>query len=158
VRNLCLARAFLILATFAVPSSAAVAAGPTREFIVQLEQQLTDALSRVDVPTIERLWADDFVFIAPNGRMFTKPERVARLAPADKVESGGGGGATAENNKVTARVFGRTAVAVIYSNWHGGADGGDFSERYVATHVWTERGGRWQLVLAHVTQVKEDAP
>lgn len=153
--NLPLARAFLILAVFSVPSTAAFAAGTTREFIVRLEQQLTDALSRVDVPTIERLWADDFVFIAPNGRMFTKPERVARLTPADKVESGGG--ATAENDKVTARVFGRTAVAVVYSIWRGSADGLDFSERYVATHVWTERRGHWQLVLAHVTQVKDDA-
>jgi ketosteroid isomerase-like protein len=154
VFNLPLARTFLVLATLSVPGTAAFAAAATPEFIVQLEQQLTDALSRVDVPAIERLWAPDFVFIAPNGRMFTKPERLARLAPADTVE--GGGGATAENDKVTARVFGRTAVVVVYSTWHDIADGSDVPERYVATHVWTERRARWQLVSAHVTRVKDD--
>jgi ketosteroid isomerase-like protein len=144
----------LILATLVVPNTAAFAQAAMQDVIVQLEQQLTDALSHVDVPTIERLWADDFVFIAPNGREFTKPERLARLAPAQKAESSGG--ATAGNDKVTARVFGRAAVVIVYSTWKGNADGHDFLEHYVATHVWAKRGSRWQLVSAHVTQMKDD--
>src|SRR5450755_3512381 len=47
------------------------------------EQELNDALSAVDVKTIDKIWAEDFVFVNPSGRISNKAKRMAGLKPSD---------------------------------------------------------------------------
>lgn len=54
-----------------------VAAADIVQELVRVEQQLTDALANYDTRTIDRLWADDLVFVGMNGKVSSKFERLS---------------------------------------------------------------------------------
>jgi ketosteroid isomerase-like protein len=118
--------------------------------IKQAEAQLADAFTRQDVTRIDGLWSDDFVFTAPNGRVFTKQQRLAGMKPLppDATPT-----LINRNDQVTVRVYGDTAVATVLSTWKA-ADAAT-GDQYQATHVWVKRQGRWQMVAAQVGQLKK---
>jgi ketosteroid isomerase-like protein len=118
--------------------------------LVRLEQKLTDALVRNDVANVERLWADDLMFVGTDGKSSTKTERLASMkapaSPAIAVLS-------ATNDEVKVRLYGETAVVTLLSTWNVRVNDRDSSNRYSTTHVWTRKRGRWLLVTAHVSRV-----
>lgn len=114
------------------------------------EQELNDALSAVDVKTIDKIWAEDFVFVNPSGRISNKAKRMAGLKPSDPTTPP----LVSTIEDVQVRVFGTSAVAIVKTTWRGTIDSKPIVESYVATHVWNRSGGRWQLSSAHVSQVE----
>jgi ketosteroid isomerase-like protein len=123
---------------------------PARE-IIDLERQLTDALVRLDVVTTEKLWSDDLVFVAPDGKVTSKVQRLTGM----KAQIGVTGPAvsSAANDDVKVRIYGETAVVTLLATWRGTANNREFSDTYMTTHVWSKHGGRWLLVSAHVSRV-----
>jgi ketosteroid isomerase-like protein len=122
---------------------------PERQ-IRQLEQQLNDALSSIDVKTIDKIWADDFVFVNPSGRITNKVQRMAGLKPRDTSMPS----LMSTIDDVQVRVFGTMAVAIVKTTWRGTVDAKPILDRYVATHVWKRSGARWRLTSAHVSHVE----
>jgi ketosteroid isomerase-like protein len=57
------------------------------------------------------------------------------------------------NEEVKVQLYGSSAVVTVRSRWVDKA-GKQQSGDYQATHVWVKQQGRWQLVAAHVSQVK----
>ena len=138
----------LILAVLAVGCVTAAHQNAESE-IRQAEAQLADAFTRQDVTIIDALWSDDFIFTAPNGKVFTKQQRLSGMKPLppDATPT-----LINRNDQVVVRIYGDSAVAMVLSTWQmANASTGD---QYQATHVWVKKQGRWQMVAAQVAQLK----
>lgn len=118
--------------------------------LIELERQLSDALVKGDASVLDRLWSNDLVFTFPNGRVSRKPERLAGQKPSDQSSQ-----SSNLNDEVKVYVYGNTAVVTVLSTWRGKAGAQEYSDQYQATHVWVKQQGRWQLVAAHVSQLKK---
>jgi ketosteroid isomerase-like protein len=118
--------------------------------LIELERQLSDALVKEDIAVLDRLWSNELVFTFPNGKLSHKAQRLAGQKPSDQPSQ-----STNINDQVKVYVYGNTAVVTVLSTWRGKAGGQEYSDQYQATHVWVKRQGRWQLVAAHVSQVKK---
>lgn len=118
--------------------------------LIELERQLSDALVKEDTAVLDRLWSNDLVFTFPNGKVSGKTERLAGQKPSAQPSQ-----STNLNDQVKVYLYGNTAVVTVLSTWRGKAGTQEYSDRYQATHVWVKQQGRWQLVAAHVSQVKK---
>ena len=118
--------------------------------LIELERQLSAALVKQDAAILDRLWSNDLVFTFPNGKVSTKAERLAAQKPSDQSAQ-----STNTNDQVKVHLYGNTAVVTVLSTWKGKAGTQEYSEQYQATHVWVKQQGRWQLVAAHVSQLKK---
>ena|SRR5262245_42896215 len=116
--------------------------------LVELERQLSLALARQDASVLDRLWSEDLVFTFPNGQVSNKARRLAAQKPSVDPNQ-----LTNRNEEVRVHLYGNSAVVTVRSRWldKSGTQQGD---PYQATHVWVKQQGRWQLVAAHVSQVK----
>lgn len=116
--------------------------------IKQAEEELNLAFNKFDASALERLWGDDLAFVFPSGAIASKAERLAGFKPSPNIPS-------STNESVDVRVYGDVAVAIVVSKWTGTSNGKPFATRFRATHVWAKRVGRWEMVSAHVSQMKE---
>lgn len=115
----------------------------------ELERQLSEALSKQDAPVLDRLWADTLVFTFPDGKVTNKAQRLAAQKPSvDPTQL------TSRNEDVKVQLYRNSAVVTVRTRWDGKAGTQSFSTLYQATHLWVKQSGRWQLVAAHVSQVK----
>ena len=124
--------------------------GSIESQLIELERQLSDALVKQDARTLDRLWSRDLVFTFPSGTMSDKSKRIAAQKPSDASAD-----STNINDLVKVHVYGKTAVVTVLSTWKGKAGTQAYADQYQATHVWVKQQGRWQLVAAHVSQVKK---
>jgi uncharacterized protein (TIGR02246 family) len=121
-----------------------------RQDLIRLEQQMTDALVRSDVQTVETLWADDLVWIGINGKPSSKSEQLSRMkapAPANATTL------SAKNNEMKVQVYGDTAVVTVQSTWTTRTESSETKADYTATHVWRKQRGKWKLVSAQVSRL-----
>jgi ketosteroid isomerase-like protein len=117
--------------------------------IRRLEIELNDALMRGDAAAVDKLWADDFQFVFPSGTISNKTQRLAGLKPpGPNVPT-----LVSTVDDVQVRIYGSVAVAIVKTTWRGNIDGKAMADPYVATHVWSRAGRRWQLVSAQVAQI-----
>jgi uncharacterized protein DUF4440 len=118
--------------------------------LIELERQLSDALVKEDAAVLDRLWSNDLVFTFPNGKVSSKAERLAGQKSTTQPSQ-----STNLNDQVKVYLYGNTAVVTVLSTWRGNAGAQEYSDQYQATHVWVKQQGRWQLVAAHVSQLKK---
>ena len=116
--------------------------------LVELERQLSLALARQDASVLDRLWGEDLVFTFPNGQVSNKARRLAAQKPSVDANQ-----LTNRNEEVKVHLYGNSAVVTVRSRWLD-KEGTQQGDPYQATHVWVKQQGRWQLVAAHVSQVK----
>ena len=110
------------------------------------EQAWLDAEKNHDAATFEKLVADDWIAITPDGKSQTKAERVAEIKAAHVTS------ATMGDMKV--RVFGDTAVVTGTDDEVTMTDGKKSSDHYVWTDVFVRRNGKWLAVASQTAQVK----
>jgi ketosteroid isomerase-like protein len=120
--------------------------------LIELERQLSEALVRQDAAVLDRLWSNDLVFTFPNGKVSNKAQRLAGQKPAAQPTQSE---SETSNDEVRVYLYGNTAVVTVLSTWSGKANNQAYSSQFQATHVWAKQQGRWQLVAAHVSPVKE---
>jgi len=120
---------------------------PTAQAIIALEHEFAAAYCK-DVATVERIMADDYVFISPEGEYRTKADEIGDLKSGKlKVTQ-----LTAEDMKV--RVHGTAAIVTGYYTVKGTMDGKDISGRFRFTDVFFRRKGVWQIVSTHACNPK----
>ena len=115
-------------------------------YIKMSESQWAEVDVTRDATVIERILADDFVGVAPDGSPYTKP---------DEVRSANGPERQYVSNHlvdIKVRFYGDTAVAQGSEAWEkrNGVRG-----KYVWTDTWIRRNGKWQIVAAEDVQVLE---
>ena len=111
----------------------------TERYIVESERQWAESVATGDTSAIDRILADDFIGVDPQGHLYNKQRMIdeTRNAPKYFVSN--------RLNDVKVRFYGNTAVAQGSETWEKRS-----SERgrFVWTDTWLQRKGRWQIVAA----------
>jgi ketosteroid isomerase-like protein len=115
--------------------------------IESLESQWRTALLQNDVATVNRLLADDYLGINPDGTLETKADALAkRRAGNVKISS-------IEPGNVKVRVYGDTAVVTSQVAVEGHDGDRDISGRYHYTRVYSRRSGEWKIVSFEASRI-----
>jgi ketosteroid isomerase-like protein len=108
--------------------------------VENLESQWLKALIQNDIATVNRLLADDYLGIDPNGTLETKADALAQQRSGTmKITS-------IEPDNVKVRVYGDTAVVTSRVDVVGRDGDRDVSGKYHYTHVYSRRSGEWKIV------------
>jgi uncharacterized protein (TIGR02246 family) len=111
-----------------------------------IEQDWLNAEKNHDAAAFERLVADDWIAITPDGKSQTKAERAAEIKTAHTTS------ATLGDMKV--RVFGDTAVVTGTDDEITMEDGKKSSDHYVWTDVFVKRNGKWLAEASQTALIK----
>ena len=118
----------------------------SEEELLRVEKEFAEAIVKNDLEGIERLVADDWIIIGPDG------EIVERARFFEVIESGDMTHDTMESEDFRIRVYGDSAVVTGITRTKGKFMGQEFSTQERATDVFINRDGRWQCVLTHLTR------
>ena len=104
------------------------------------------AIMQRDIAMLEKIWADDYVFVNPAGDVLTKTERLANIkSGATTLDS------INQEENVTVRVYQNSAVTTSRVTLKGQYSGQPISGDYRSTLVWVKGPAGWQLVSNQLT-------
>lgn len=139
-----------ILATILTAAAMLVSAGfekdqQDEQEISRLNAQEVAGLLRNDVPTLQRIWADDFVVTNPLNQ-FANKQQVVQL-----IKSGTLAFAAYDRQVEYQRIYGDAAVVVGSESvvWSGKMPNAGKISHLRFTAIWMRRDGRWQEVVRH---------
>ncbi|MCD9098253.1 nuclear transport factor 2 family protein [Luteimonas fraxinea] len=120
--------------------------------VVALAGTYANAIVERDVATLERLLAEDFIDVSPDGTVSPRAQFIAEYAnpsaTAPKFES-----AVFDASDAQVRVYGDTALMTGRSTWRGSAGGQAFTGVLVSTMVAVHRDGQWEIAASHSSSV-----
>src|SRR5207237_3476922 len=130
----------LVLAQAARPAGGAAQQGSIDQTLRGLSEQWAKVPVTRDAGVLKRIWAADFVYVEPSGRVFNKEEGIADVAKiTDKYTS-------AEISGLKIRVYGGGTVAVVIGDDREvgrDKDGKAFDRKSKFTNVWVLQNGSW---------------
>ena len=143
-------KACLLGATIAGLASGVALAADTKctrtgaeRYIKDEETAWAESVSTNDASVVQRILADDFVWVDPDGRTKNKQQVVSDAA------NGPWGFLSDHLDAFHIRFFGTTAVAQGSETWvRKMKDGTTLKKRFVWTDTWVCRRGSWQIVAA----------
>lgn len=117
------------------------------EEVLAVEREWTEAHLQGEVATLERLMAEDYLKIQPNGSVAGKAEVLATYQPELRSWE------YAQGDEYEVRLYGETAVVI--GRWTArGVNHGqrfDYAARFLSVYV--KRDGRWQMVAEQSTDI-----
>ena len=126
----------LVLAEAPQPSKDPTAVNAVK----QLEQDMGDAMVRVDIDKLKQIYADDFATVGSDGKMTTKKDLLSDFESFhDKLE-------WYENGPIDVRVFGNVAVAQGFVKEKRSRNGKDSSGQFLWQDLLKKRDGNWVVV------------
>jgi ketosteroid isomerase-like protein len=111
-----------------------------------VEQAWLNAEKNHDAAAFEKIAADDWIAITPEGKSQTKAERAAEIKSTHIT--------SATMGDMTVRVFGDAAVVTGTDNEVTMEDGKKASDHYVWTDVFVKRNGKWLAVASQTAQIR----
>ncbi len=148
-RVLLLVAGALISAIYAARAQESSIAEAER-YIKESEREWAESVASGDVRPIERILAEDFVGVDPDGSFYDKAKMLAETREAPKFFISN------HLNEVKVRFYGDAAVAQGSETWVR-RTGSPLRGRFVWTDTWIRRNGRWQIVAAEDLIVPEPA-
>jgi len=121
----------------------------SEEELLRVEKEFAEAIVKNDLEGIERLVADDWIIIGPDG------EIVDRARFFEVIKSGALTHDMMESEDFRIRIYGDSAVVTGITRTKGKFMGQEFSTKERATDVFVKRDGRWQCVLTHLTRLSK---
>ncbi|HJZ66244.1 MAG TPA: nuclear transport factor 2 family protein [Candidatus Acidoferrum sp.] len=118
-------------------------------YIKESERQWAESVASGDSSVIERILAEDFIGVDPDGSQYNKAKMVKDTASAPKYFLSN------HLNEVKVRFYGDAAVAQGNESWVR-RSGTPLHGRFVWTDTWIKRNGKWQIVAAEDLTVSED--
>jgi hypothetical protein len=93
-----------------------------------------------DAATVERLAAEDYVYVAPNGELLDRPATLAIIrAPGYRLDHG-------TRAEVVVRAVGHDAAVVRHHYQGAGSfEGTSFTDDQRCVMVWEKQAGEWRL-------------
>jgi ketosteroid isomerase-like protein len=116
------------------------------ETLQAMEHSWLNAEKNHDTAAFEKIVADDWIAIGPDGKSQSKVERAAEIKAAHITS------ATMGDMKV--RVFGDTAVVTGTDDESTMEGGKKSSDHYAWTDVFVRRNGKWLAVASQTAQIK----
>ncbi|HEY0050965.1 MAG TPA: nuclear transport factor 2 family protein [Pyrinomonadaceae bacterium] len=115
----------------------------------KLERAWLDAYEQHDAKAMDAIVADDFTITFTNGSMQTKPQIMNMI----KAPRSAGNSSKIYTEEVQARVYGDTVILIgrVITEWQQNGQTMKEQNRYTDTYV--RRGGRWQVVASHLSNV-----
>ena len=110
------------------------------------EQEWLNAEKNHDAATFEKIVADDWVAITPDGKRQTKAERAADIKSAHTT--------SATLGDMNVRVFSNAAVVMGTDDEVTEENGKKSIEHYVWTDVFVNRYGKWLAVASQTALIK----
>lgn len=142
-----LVRAVVLLLSIAVFVAPSANAGSVDEVKV-FADRLDVATKAKDKAALERLIANDFVFIRGSGRVGDKADVVNTFtSPALAVTE-------LKNDERRLIDLGDTVLVAAKVQLSGLEDGKAFVENFRSVDVWAKRNGAWQVVYTQITMLK----
>ena len=127
------------------PGQSAENSSSEKEVREMIEKYRTALLQR-NTAALEKIWADDYIFVNASGEVLTKAQRLANAkSGATTLDS------IKEEENITVRVYQNSAVATSRVTIKGQYSGQPTSGQYRSTHVWIKGPGGWQLVSNQIT-------
>ena len=112
----------------------------------QAIEKYRTALLKRDTAALEKIWADDYIFVNASGEVLTKAQRLANAkSGATTLDS------INEEENITVRVYQNSAVATSRVTIKGQYAGQPTNGQYRSTHVWVKGTAGWQLVSNQLT-------
>jgi uncharacterized protein (TIGR02246 family) len=95
-----------------------------------------------DAATVERLMADDYLYVAPGGLLLDRPAILAIIrSPSYRLDHG-------TRTEVVVRAVGRDAAVVRHRYQGAGSfEGTSFTDDQRCVMVWEKQAGEWRLVM-----------
>ncbi len=131
-------------------------ASQAKQEVRKLERAWLDAYEQNDVKAMDAIVADDFTITFPDGSMQTKPQILSSIkAPRNPANPA----LKFYTEDVQSRAYGDTVVILIgrvvteYVR-----DGKTAKEQNRYTDTYVKRGGRWQVVASHLSNVAQRRP
>lgn len=144
---LLLATGLALIGILAVPQVSAQASSSSEKEILKLENQWSEAVVKCDTTTLQRLYADEYLFTDAGGDVWNKKQDIASIASGTYV-------ATSFNlDDMKVHIYQRVAVVTGSNDIKATYKGKDISGKYRFTDVFVKRSGRWQCVATQSTLV-----
>ncbi|HEX9164780.1 MAG TPA: nuclear transport factor 2 family protein [Gemmatimonadales bacterium] len=125
------------------PSPAAAQENPIKA-VAALEDEWAAAFNRKDYKAIEKLLADDYMFVSEDGKLYDKPGYMAMIRALPGLGTG------AHNEKMQGKEYGNTVVINgIFVNTSASG-----TERSYWTDTWRKMGSEWKCVAGQATRIK----
>jgi ketosteroid isomerase-like protein len=116
----------------------------------QAIEKYRTALLQRDTPALEKIWADDYIFVNASGEVLTKAQRLANAkSGATTLDS------INEEENIAVRVYQNSAVATSRVTIKGQYGGQPTSGQCRSTHVWVKGPAGWQLVSNQLTALPQ---
>lgn len=110
----------------------------------RLNETWNKAWLEKDAATVERLMANEYVYITPNG------QTLDRQAILDIIRSASYQLYSGARTEVVIKVLGNDSAAVVHRfQGEGTFDGKSFKDDHRCTTVCARRGSEWKVVLEH---------
>src|SRR3989442_14604589 len=122
--------------------------------IRNLEEDLTQTESRLDVAGLDRVYADDIMVTAPIGICVDKPAVMSEIRmAAEKAIIG-----RYDKDDLKVRAYGDMAVSSYRMTAWATVEGTEIKRQLCITNVWMKRNGGWQIVARPTATLPGDNP
>ena len=139
----------LLSLAFEQSPTAQPADSTSEQEVRQAMEKYRTAILQRDVGILEKIWADDYVFVNAAGDLLTKRERLANIkSGATTLDS------INQEENVTVRVYQNSAVVTSRVTLKGKYSGQPISGEYQSILVWVKSPEGWQLVSNQLTALK----
>ena len=139
----------LLSLAFGQSPTAPPASSTSEQEVRQAMEKYRTAILQRDVGLLEKIWADDYVFVNAAGDVLTKTERLANIkSGATTLDS------INQEENVTVRVYQNSAVVSSRVTLKGQYSGHAISGEYRSILVWVKGPEGWQLVSNQLTALK----
>jgi ketosteroid isomerase-like protein len=117
------------------------------EYIIQSEKEWAESMANGDTSVIQRILADDFIGVSPDGKQYRKQQMIedTKHSPEYFISN--------YLNNVKVRFYGDMAIAQGDETWITRSEIPD-TGRLVWTDTWLFRNNIWQIVAAEDLIVK----
>lgn len=132
--------------TPATTTNATETARPNAEAEVRAAERVyTDAALKADTAAYDRITADDYIFIPPDGTVNTKVDEMKNVSTY-KFEA-------LDPSDQRIRIYGDTALSTGVVAVKGKVGDADVSGKYRYITVWVRRNGEWKVVVEQLTSI-----
>lgn len=111
----------------------------------KLLSDLEAAVSKNDAAALDKIYSDDYTFIGPDGKFYTKAQRL------DSIRSGDTKAESIKFDDVKVQSYGDTAVVTTNVALKGKMQGKDVNGTGESTIVFSKVSGNWRVVHGHAS-------